>query len=176
MLQSIAPKDKTGLAASDLLDVGCIALTALAAVALATNEHNFARSVAAFIFVLFIPGRAIVSNWPEMPGRSVVAVSILFSLALNTLIATVALWAHVWHPAGNYRGGVRACDSGPHRWDLASACHGRGTDAGSTRDRPSSMTSLPTATTRRQWRDCSARQFEWGSPLLWEFNRIPVTV
>lgn len=99
MLQSIAPKDKTGLAASDLLDVGCIALTALAAVALATNEHNFARSVAAFIFVLFIPGRAIVSNWPEIAGRSVVAVSILFSLALNTLIATVALWAHVWHPA-----------------------------------------------------------------------------
>lgn len=99
MQQSIAPKDRTGLAASDLLDVACIALSALTAVALATNEHNFACSVAAFIFVLFIPGRAIVSNWPEIAVRSVTAVSILFSLALNTLIATVALWAHVWHPA-----------------------------------------------------------------------------
>jgi hypothetical protein len=100
MLESIAPKDRTGLATSDLLDVACIALTALAAVALATNEHSFARSVAALIFVIFVPGRAIVSNWPEIAVQSVTAVSILFSLALNTLVATVAVWAHVWHPAG----------------------------------------------------------------------------
>jgi hypothetical protein len=99
MMESIAPKERTNLSAFDLLDIACIALTALAGVALATNTHNAARSVAAFVFVIYIPGRAIVSNWPEIAVKSVTAVSILFSLSLNTLIATIALWIHFWHPA-----------------------------------------------------------------------------
>lgn len=53
---------------------------------------------AAFTFV--VPGRAIVINWPQIARWSAFGMSMVLSLAVLTVIATVALWAHAWHPMG----------------------------------------------------------------------------
>ena len=84
----------------DLIDLACIAIAAIVAVSVVLNDHNAVRAVAALIFVVFVPGRSVVANWPTIATRSHVAVSVLFSLALLTLGATAALWGHFWHPLG----------------------------------------------------------------------------
>lgn len=49
-------------------------------------------------FAFFVPGRAIVSNWPRLARWSATAMPMVLSLAVLGLLATVTLWAHVWHP------------------------------------------------------------------------------
>jgi O-antigen ligase len=88
------------LVVDDLIDVACIAVTAAVAVAVAIDERGAIRAVAALAFTLFVPGRCIVSNWSSMAARSLVAASVLLSLAILTLVATVALWMNVWRPLG----------------------------------------------------------------------------
>ena len=56
------------------------------------------RVLLALAFTFFVPGRAIVTNWPRMASWSGLAMPMVFSLALLTLLATTALWAHVWRP------------------------------------------------------------------------------
>jgi uncharacterized membrane protein len=70
------------------------------AVAVATNERSAFRAVVGVAFALFVPGRAIVSNWPSLAVRPHVALSILFSLSTLTFVATVTLWLNYWHPLG----------------------------------------------------------------------------
>ena len=84
----------------DLIDIASIAVTATTAVSVAANEKNAIRVVAAVLFTLFVPGRAIVSNWPSVGVRSPLAVSVLFSLSILTLAATVTLWSDYWRPIG----------------------------------------------------------------------------
>ena len=61
------------------------------------------RILLALGFTFFVPGRAIVTNWPRMASWSEVAMSVIFSLAAVTLLATVMLWAHAWRPLGLFR-------------------------------------------------------------------------
>ncbi len=56
--------------------------------------------LSALLFAFYVPGRAIVSNWPSMAARSQVAAPVLFSLTVLTLLATLTLWAGYWHPLG----------------------------------------------------------------------------
>ena len=84
----------------DLIDLACVAIATILAISVALKDQNAVRIVAALIFVLFVPGRSVVANWPAVAARFHVAVSILFSLSLLTLIATAALWGHFWHPLG----------------------------------------------------------------------------
>ena len=84
----------------DLIDAASIAVTAAAVVTVAANEHNAIRLTAGLIFVLFVPGRAVVSNWPAMATRSHFAVSVLFSLTILAFAATIMLWSDFWHPIG----------------------------------------------------------------------------
>jgi hypothetical protein len=51
-------------------------------------------------FAVFVPGRAIVTNWPRVAGWSEAAITVAFSLAFLILVTTVALWTHYWHPLG----------------------------------------------------------------------------
>jgi uncharacterized membrane protein len=85
---------------SDLIDLACIAIATIMVLSVALNSQNAVRAVAAVIFALFVPGRAVVANWPAIATRAHVAVTVLFSLTLLTLIATAALWSHFWHPLG----------------------------------------------------------------------------
>jgi hypothetical protein len=75
-------------------------MTAATAVAVAAAERNAFRTVVVVVFTAYIPGRAIISNWPSMAARSHLAMSVLFSLTILTLAATVTLWLNAWHPLG----------------------------------------------------------------------------
>ncbi len=61
------------------------------------------RVLLALGFTFFVPGRAIVTNWRRTADWSEVAMPMLFSLAVLTLVAMVALWAHFWHPLGIFQ-------------------------------------------------------------------------
>jgi hypothetical protein len=88
---------------SALLDL----LATLLAVALLAASYwgasGLFRTLLTLAFTFFVPGRAIVTNWPSMARWSEGAMSMVFSLAVLTLLATVALWAHAWHPVGLFQ-------------------------------------------------------------------------
>jgi peptidoglycan/LPS O-acetylase OafA/YrhL len=68
-----------------------------------TGESGLPRVLLALGFAFFVPGRAMVANWPRMAIWSELAMSVVLSLALLTLLATVTLWAHVWNPMALFR-------------------------------------------------------------------------
>jgi hypothetical protein len=74
-----------------LIAIGLLALSYL-------GESGLLRIVLTLGFVFFVPGRAIVTNWPRMTSWSKVAMPMVLSLALLTLLATTTLWADVWKP------------------------------------------------------------------------------
>ena len=61
------------------------------------------RILLALAFTFFVPGRAIVSNWDQTARWSEAAISMVFSLALLALVATITLWTHIWHPLGLFQ-------------------------------------------------------------------------
>ncbi len=91
---------RSGFEGSDLIDAACLGVTALLAVTVLANERNAVRIVAAIIFTLIVPGRAVISNWPILATRSPIAASILFSLGILTFVATITLWSNLWRPIG----------------------------------------------------------------------------
>jgi hypothetical protein len=56
------------------------------------------RLVLALLFTCFVPGRAIVTNWPRVERWSGIGMSVVFSLGVLALLATVTLWVGLWHP------------------------------------------------------------------------------
>jgi uncharacterized membrane protein len=93
-------RSRTTVAGVDLIDVACVVVTVAVAVAVASGQDNAFRVVTGVAFTLFVPGRAIISNWPSLAVRPQVALSILFSLTVLTLLATLTLWAGYWRPLG----------------------------------------------------------------------------
>jgi uncharacterized membrane protein len=83
---------------AEILDV----LAGLVAVALLvlvfTDRLGAARIVLSVLFAFFVPGRAIVSNWPRMADWSGIGMSVALSIAALILLATISLWARIWHP------------------------------------------------------------------------------
>jgi len=67
------------------------------------GSSGMLRIVLALAFAFFVPGRAIVTNWPAMARWSEFGMPVVLSLAVLTLAATVALWAHAWHPLGLFQ-------------------------------------------------------------------------
>jgi peptidoglycan/LPS O-acetylase OafA/YrhL len=76
---------------ASLIAVGLLALSHL-------GWSGLLRILLALAFTFFVPGRAIVTNWPRMERWSQVALPMVLSLALLALLATISLWAHVWKP------------------------------------------------------------------------------
>jgi hypothetical protein len=58
------------------------------------------RLLLALLFTFYVPGRAVVSNWPRVARWSGIGMSVVFSLSILTLLATVTLWIGFWHPLG----------------------------------------------------------------------------
>jgi uncharacterized membrane protein HdeD (DUF308 family) len=81
----------------DLLACG-IALALILLVAV--NFWPDLRLVLTLLFTCFVPGRAVVTNWPRVARWSGIGMSAAFSLGILTLLATVTLWAGLWHPLG----------------------------------------------------------------------------
>jgi hypothetical protein len=90
----IGPPAKLG----DVLDLlaGLIAIALIAVVY--SGGSGLPRILLTLGFTLFVPGRALVTNWPQMARWSEVGMPIVFSLAILTFLATITLWAHVWRP------------------------------------------------------------------------------
>ena len=61
------------------------------------------RILLALAFAFFVPGRAIVGNWPRMGQWSEAAMSMVLSLAVLVILTTVMLWIHAWHPLGLFQ-------------------------------------------------------------------------
>lgn len=82
----------------DVLDL-LAGLIAIGLIAVAySGGSGLLRILLALGFTLFVPGRALVTNWPQMARWSEVGMPIVFSLTILTLLATITLWAHVWGP------------------------------------------------------------------------------
>jgi uncharacterized membrane protein len=62
------------------------------------------RVLLALAFTFFVPGRAIVANWPRLERWSDVGMSMVLSLATLTLVAMVILWTDHWHPVYFFQG------------------------------------------------------------------------
>src|SRR5215467_7189168 len=82
----------------DVLDAaaGLVAIGLLALVY--ADRPGVPRILLAVGFAFFVPGRAIVTNWPRLAQWSEAAMSVVLSLTVATLLAAAALWAHAWHP------------------------------------------------------------------------------
>ena len=83
---------------AELIDVLAVIVTASLIAVIYMDRVGVARAVLALGFTFFVPGRAIVANWPRMARWSAAAMPMVISLSVTILVATVALWAHLWHP------------------------------------------------------------------------------
>jgi hypothetical protein len=83
---------------SDPLDLAAILITVGLLALTYAGESGPLRILLALGFAFFVPGRAIVTNWPRTASWSEVAMSMVLSLACLTLLATTTLWAHAWEP------------------------------------------------------------------------------
>jgi hypothetical protein len=84
----------------DILDLLAALLAASVIVFVWLGASGVPRVLLALGFTVFVPGRAIVTNWPRMASWSEAAMPVVFSLALLILVTTVTLWVHYWHPLG----------------------------------------------------------------------------
>lgn len=94
------PTPARGVPVDNILDAACLVVTAALMTVVAAGGHTAIRPASAVAFTLFAPGWATVTNWPAMAQRSRVAASVLLSITILTLVATVTLWLHFWHPYG----------------------------------------------------------------------------
>jgi len=56
------------------------------------------RTLLSLAFTLFVPGRALVTNWPWLARWSAAAMSMILSVSVLSLLAAVTLWADHWQP------------------------------------------------------------------------------
>jgi hypothetical protein len=87
----------------DLLDASGVTISVGLLGLILDGAAGPARILLAVAFTFFVPGRAIVTNWPRFAYWSEFGMSMVLSLALLALLATVALWAHEWHPVGLFQ-------------------------------------------------------------------------
>lgn len=94
------PRRRKASALADVLDLLAIVIALGLAALIYEHRTGAARIFLALAFACYVPGRAIISNWPKFGRWSAVAMPMVFSLALLALFATGSLWLHAWHPLG----------------------------------------------------------------------------
>lgn len=88
---------------AELLDVTGALIAVILLVLVRTGQPGSLRVLLTLVFTFFVPGRAIVTNWPRMARWSGVGMSMVLSLAVLTLLATTFLWAHLWQPVALFQ-------------------------------------------------------------------------
>jgi hypothetical protein len=83
---------------AELLDLAGALVAVVLFVLVLRGQPGPLRMLLTLGFTFFVPGRAIVTNWPRMARWSAVGMSMVLSLAVLTFLATVVLWAHLWQP------------------------------------------------------------------------------
>ena len=81
-----------------MIDSAALAVTAVLAVLVELGVTGPLRGVLALVFLTFVPGWAVVTNWTPAARLSRFALSVLLSLSICTAGATITLWLHFWHP------------------------------------------------------------------------------
>ena len=88
---------------ADLLDVTAIVLSIVLVALVFVGWSGPLRVLLTVAFAFFVPGRAIVGNWPRMGQWSEAAMSMVLSLAVLVILTSVMLWVHAWHPLGLFQ-------------------------------------------------------------------------
>jgi hypothetical protein len=83
---------------AELLDLAGALVAVVLLVLVLRDQPGPLRVLLTLGFTFFVPGRAIVTNWPRMARWSAAGMSMVLSLAVLTLLATTFLWAHLWQP------------------------------------------------------------------------------
>lgn len=83
---------------SDLFDYGALITTGALIVILALRAPLAMREVALLAFLALVPGRAIMAHLPSVRGAVALALTIASGVSATILLATAALWLHVWYP------------------------------------------------------------------------------
>lgn len=83
---------------AELLDLAGALVAVVLLVLVLRDQPGPLRVLLTLGFTFFVPGRAIVTNWPRMARWSAAGMSMVLSLAVLTLLATTFLWAHLWKP------------------------------------------------------------------------------
>jgi glycosyltransferase involved in cell wall biosynthesis len=90
--------NRIAVGSSDVLDALAVLDSFGLLAVLYAHETGPARILLAAVFLFYVPGRAIVDNWPTLARWSQVAMPLVLSLVATGLLATVILWAHAWDP------------------------------------------------------------------------------
>jgi hypothetical protein len=84
----------------DALDLAAVVVSVGLVGLVAEHATGAPRILLALAFAFYVPGRAVVANWQRIAYWSDFGMSLVLSLAVLTLVATVTLWAHEWRPVG----------------------------------------------------------------------------
>jgi uncharacterized membrane protein len=84
----------------ELIDAAALAVIVALGALVLLDVQGPLRGLLALLFVTFVPGWAVVTNWRSAARSSMIALSVLISLSFSAGAATIALWLHVWHPIG----------------------------------------------------------------------------
>jgi len=85
---------------AEVLDVLAAVIAVALLVLVAADASGPLRILLVLAFTFFVPGRAIITNYPRMARWSDLGTSIVVSLGVLAFLATVTLWARFWHPLG----------------------------------------------------------------------------
>jgi|ERR1700722_13837481 uncharacterized membrane protein len=83
---------------AQVLDVVAAGIAVMLLIFVLGGQTGEVRLLLTVLFTFFVPGRAVVSNWPRMAGWADLAMCIAISLGLLVTIALIALWLRAWHP------------------------------------------------------------------------------
>jgi uncharacterized membrane protein len=81
-----------------ILDGGSLVAALVLVFLVAFDVHGTGRVLLTVIFVSYVPGRAVLTNWAVARDRSDVALPVVLSFAIFTVPAVVILWLHLWAP------------------------------------------------------------------------------
>ena len=82
----------------DVLDLLSGFMTACLLAVFYAGWSGWPRTLLALAFTFFVPGRAIITNWGGMTPSPKFGLSMVLSLGVLTLLATMGLWTHAWYP------------------------------------------------------------------------------
>jgi hypothetical protein len=85
---------------------GALAFLAVATIPLSLTGPGWLRLLVIAVFLLAGPGTAVLLllGWPRNGYALAVSMATAISLAVSTLVATVMLYAHQWHPGAGVIG------------------------------------------------------------------------
>jgi len=86
-----------------IADGAAVAVSIALAVMIDVGASGVVRVVLALAFVCYVPGRAVIANWPSAQARSQVALPVVLSVSIVTLVSVIGLWMHAWSPLAQFR-------------------------------------------------------------------------